>query len=104
MTRLASILLLAFAVSAGPSAACDPEEMIRELRAQCHDVIQSASTLVQPVMSDLSADERAAVDVRLAEAGKFCDSDKYTDGYLLTAKVLRFVGHVEARKGVTPVF
>ena len=31
--KVALILFL----SAGPSAACDPEEMINELRAQCRD-------------------------------------------------------------------
>ena len=36
--KVALILFL----SAGPSAACDPEEMINELRAQCRDAITSA--------------------------------------------------------------
>ncbi|HKG77332.1 MAG TPA: hypothetical protein VKA90_07515 [Beijerinckiaceae bacterium] len=42
MTRLAATFLLAFAVTAGPSAACDPEEMIKELRAQCREAIDAA--------------------------------------------------------------
>src|SRR5262249_38183751 len=36
--KVALILFL----SAGPSAACDPEEMINDLRAQCRDAITSA--------------------------------------------------------------
>jgi hypothetical protein len=36
--KVALILFL----SAGPSAACDPEEMINELRAQCREAIASA--------------------------------------------------------------
>jgi hypothetical protein len=103
MIRLAATFLLAFALTAGPGAACDPEEMIKELRAQCREAVDAASTLIDPVKSDLSASERASVVLRLTEAGKLCDNDKYTDGFVLAAKVVRFAGHLEARKGVMPV-
>jgi hypothetical protein len=103
MTRLAATSLLGFALTVGPSAACDPEEVIKELRAQCHDAIEAASTLIiEPVKSDLSATERASIEVRLTEAGKLCDNDKYTDGFLAAAKVVRFAGYAEARKGMVP--
>ena len=102
MTRIAAVFLLAFALTAGPSAACDPEEMIKELRAQCREAVEAASTLIEPVRSDLSAAERASLDSRFTEAGKLCENDKYTDGFLAAAKVVRFAGHVEARKGVMP--
>jgi hypothetical protein len=92
MPRLAAIGLLAFALTAGPSAACDPEEMIKELRAQCREAIEAASTLIDPVKSDLSVAERASIEGRLTEAGKLCDNDKYTDGFLVAAKVVRFAG------------
>jgi hypothetical protein len=41
-------------LSAGPSAACDPEEMINELRAQCRDAIASAAALMEPIKPALS--------------------------------------------------
>jgi len=104
MNRLIPTFMLAFALTVGPSAACDPEEMIKELRAQCREAIESASTLIDPVKSDLSSAELALIEVQLTEAGKLCGNDKYTDGFLAVAKVVRFAGHVEARKGVTPVF
>jgi len=31
-----------------------------------------------------------------------CNSDKYSEGYTLTAKLARFIGHVEARRGIAP--
>jgi hypothetical protein len=90
-------------LSSGPSAACDPEEMINELRAQCREAITSAVSLIEPMKPELSAVERASVDAKIQEATKLCNSDKYSDGYALSAKLSRFIGHVEARKGIAPV-
>jgi hypothetical protein len=97
--KVALILFL----SAGPSAACDPEEMINELRAQCRDAIASAVTLIEPMKPTLTAPERSTVETKIKEATALCNSDKYSDGYSLTAKLARFIGHLEARKGITPV-
>jgi hypothetical protein len=90
-------------LSSGPSAACDPEEMINELRAQCREAITSAVSLIEPMKPELSAVERASVDAKIQEATKLCNSDKYSDGYALSAKLSRFIGHAEARKGIAPV-
>jgi hypothetical protein len=89
-------------LSAGPSAACDPEEMINELRAQCRDAITSAVALMAPMQGELSLVERASVEGKVKEATGLCNSDRYTDGYTATAKLSRFIGHVEARKGIAP--
>ena len=97
--KAALILLL----SAGPSAACDPEEMINELRAQCRDAITSAVALIEPMKSELSATERASVEAKTKEATALCNADRYSEGYTATAKLSRFMGHVEARKGIAPV-
>src|SRR6266487_4010804 len=56
--KVALILFL----SAGPSAACDPEEMINELRAQCRDAITSAVTLIEPLKPALAAPDRNTVE------------------------------------------
>jgi hypothetical protein len=90
-------------LSAGPSAACDPEEMINELRAQCRDAITSAATLIEPIKSGLTTPERDTVATKIKEATALCNSDKYSEGYTVTAKLLRFIGHLEARKGIAPV-
>jgi hypothetical protein len=90
-------------VSAAPSAACDPEEMINELRAQCRDVIASAVTLMKPMTTELSAGERVSVEAKIKETTMLCNADRYRDGYIAAAKLSRFIGHVEARKGVAPV-
>jgi len=94
---------LIFFVSVGPSAACDPEEMINELRAQCRDAITSAATLIEPIKSVLTTPERDTVATKIKEATALCDSDKYSEGYTVTAKLARFIGHLEARKGIAPV-
>ena len=78
--------------------------MIKELRAQCRESIEAASNSIEPVKKDLSAAEQASIDGRLYEAGQLCDNDKYTDGFVLAAKAVRFAGHVEARKGRAPLF
>src|SRR5215467_8280545 len=96
--KAALILLL----SAGPSAACDPEEMINELRAQCRDAIASAVALIEPMKPALSAPDRSAVEAKIKEATVLCNSDKYSEGYTMTAKLARFIGHVESRKGIAP--
>jgi hypothetical protein len=96
--------LSVLALSAGPSAACDPEEMIKELRAQCEDAVKAAVQLIEPLKADLTAGEHSTIDVRLKQAGSLCNDDKYTDGYAVTVKLARFLGHVEARKGITPSF
>jgi hypothetical protein len=94
---------LILVLSAGPSAACDPEEMINELRAQCRDAITSAVALIEPMKPELSAVERTSVETKVKEATALCNSDRYSDGYTATAKLSRFIGHVEARKGIAPV-
>jgi hypothetical protein len=94
---------LILVLSAGPSVACDPEEMINELRAQCRDAIASAVALMEPMKPDLSAVERASVEAKIKDATTLCNADKYSDGYTATAKLSRFIGHVEARKGIAPV-
>ena len=98
LLKAALILFL----SAGPSAACDPEEMINELRAQCRDAIASAAALMEPMKSTLTAPDRNTVDAKIKEATVLCNSDKYSEGYTLTAKLARFIGHLEARKGIAP--
>jgi hypothetical protein len=90
-------------LSAGPSAACDPEEMINELRAQCRDAITSAATLIEPIKSGLTTPERDTVATKIKEATALCNSDKYSEGYTVTAKLARFIGHLEAHKGIAPV-
>jgi hypothetical protein len=96
--KAALILLL----SAGPSAACDPEEMINELRAQCRDAIASAVALIEPIKPALAAPDRNTVENKIKEATMLCNSDKYSEGYTVTAKLARFIGHVESRKGIAP--
>jgi hypothetical protein len=96
----AGIILM---LSVAPSAACDPEEMINELRAQCRDAVASAVTLIEPMKTELSAGERASVEAKIKEATALCNADRYSDGYTATAKLSRFVGHLEARKGIAPV-
>jgi spore germination protein GerM len=90
-------------LSAGPSAACDPEEMINELRAQCRDAITSAVALIEPMKPALTAPDRNTVETKIKEATELCNSDKYSEGYTVTAKLARFIGHLEARKGIIPV-
>jgi hypothetical protein len=89
-------------LSAGPSAACDPEEMINELRAQCRDAITSAVALIEPLKPALAAPDRNTVESKIKEATVLCNSDKYSDGYTVTAKLARFIGHLEARSGIAP--
>jgi hypothetical protein len=106
MTTMSRQLILKAALilffSAGPSAACDPEEMINELRAQCRDAITSAVALIEPLKPALAAPDRTTVESKIKEATVLCNSDKYSDGYTVTAKLARFIGHLEARSGIAP--
>jgi hypothetical protein len=73
--KVALILFL----SAGPSAACDPEELINELRAQCREAIASAAVLVEPLKSTLTTTERSSIEAKIKEATALCNADKYSD-------------------------
>jgi hypothetical protein len=95
------VALITF-LSVGPSAACDPEEMINELRAQCRGAITSAVALIEPMKPTLTALDRNTVETKIKEATVLCNSDKYSEGYTVTAKLARFIGHVESRRGITP--
>ena len=99
LTLKAALILF---LSAGPSAACDPEEMINELRAQCRDAITSAVALIEPLKPALAAPDRNTVESKIKEATVLCNSDKYSDGYTVTAKLARFIGHLESRRGIAP--
>src|SRR5262245_3383518 len=96
--KVALILFL----SAGPSGACDPEEMINELRAQCRSAITSAIALIESMKPGLAAPDRNTVETKIKEATLLCNSDKYSEGYTVTAKLARFIGHLEAHRGITP--
>ena len=96
--KTAVILLL----STAPTMACDPEEMINELRAQCRAGCASVVALVEPLRAQRTASVRSSVEGRFKEATALCNSDKYTDGYTVSAKLARFVGHLEAQKGIAP--
>jgi hypothetical protein len=98
--KVALILFL----SAGTSAACDPEEMINELRAQCRSAITSAVALIEPMKPALTAPDRNTVETKIKEATVLCNSDKYSEGYTVTAKLARFIGHLGARGGIAPQF
>jgi len=95
---------LILVLSAGPSAACDPEEMINELRAQCRDTISSALTLMQPIKAAMTASESDTVTAKIKEATALCNADKYSEGYALTAKLARYIGHLESQRGIAPAF
>jgi hypothetical protein len=101
--QLALKAALILFISAGPSAACDPEEVINELRAQCRDAIASAVTLIEPIKPALTTPDRNTVEAKIKEATALCNSDKYSEGYTVIAKLARFIGHLEASKGIAPV-
>jgi len=50
----------------------------------------------------LTAPDRNTVEAKVKEATLLCNSDKYSEGYTLTAKLARFIGHLESRRGITP--
>jgi hypothetical protein len=100
--QLALKVALILFISAGPSAACDPEEMINELRAQCRDAIASAAALIEPIKPALTTPDRNTVETKIKEATVLCNSDKYSEGYTVTAKLARFIGHLEANRGINP--
>ena len=61
-----------------------------------------AAALVWGANAQLTASERSSVEDRIKEATALCNADKYTDGYTVSAKLARFVGHLEAQKGIAP--
>jgi hypothetical protein len=101
MHKFLPIVLLGL-VAAGPSVACDPEEMLKELRAHCADAVTASVALIDALRSDLASGEHAAVHARINEAKALCNNDKYGEGFAVAAKLARFAGHVEARKGAAP--
>ncbi len=46
--------------------------------------------------------ERNAVETKVKEATALCNTDKYSDGYTVTAKLARLIGHLEAHRGINP--
>jgi hypothetical protein len=66
--RLLKGALILF-LSTGPSIACDPEEMINELRAQCREGIASVAVLIEPLKPRLTMSERASVLEHVTAAG-----------------------------------
>jgi len=53
--------------------------------------------------AQLTSSERGSVEGRIKEATALCNADKYTDGYIMSARLARYVGHLEAQKGISPV-
>src|SRR6516162_4765205 len=68
-------------LSAGPSIACDPEEMINALRDQCREAIASAAGLIEPLKPQLTSSERSSIEGKIKEGTALCNADKYTDGW-----------------------
>jgi hypothetical protein len=63
----------------------------------------SAVALIEPMKPALATPDRNTVETKIKEATALCNSDKYSEGYTATAKLARFIGHLEARKGIAPV-
>jgi hypothetical protein len=97
--KVALILFL----SAGPSAACDPEEMINELRAQCRGAITSAVALIEPMKPTLTALDRNMVEAKVKEATLLCNSDKYSEGYIRSRQSLRASSVMWSHVGALPL-
>ena len=89
-------------LSAGPSFACDPEEMINALRDQCREAIASAAGLIEPLKPQLTSSERNSIESKIKEGTALCNADKYAGGYTVSAKLARFIGHLEAHRGINP--
>jgi hypothetical protein len=51
----------------------------------------------------LTSSERSSIEGKIKEGTALCNADKYTDGYTVSAKLARFIGHLEAQKGIVPV-
>ena len=51
----------------------------------------------------MTTPDRNTVEAKIKEATVLCNSDKYSEGYTVMAKLARFIGHLEVRKGVAPV-
>jgi hypothetical protein len=51
----------------------------------------------------LTTPDRNTLETKVKEATVLCNSDKYSEAYTVTAKLARFIGHLEARKGIAPV-
>ena len=60
------------------------------------------AALVEPMKPALAAPDRNTVETKIKEATVLCNSDKYSEGYTVTAKLARFIGHLEARRGIAP--
>src|SRR5262249_20679449 len=89
-------------LSAGPSAACDPEVVINKLRAQCRDAITSAFALIETIKPALRMPERNGVKTKGKEATALGNTDKYRDGYTVTPKLARLIGRLDRHRGINP--
>jgi hypothetical protein len=88
-------------LSAGPSSACDPEEMINELRAQCRDAIASAVALIEPMKPALTAPDLNTLETKIKEATALCNSDKYSEGY--TSHKASTIGSILSLRGMRAI-
>jgi hypothetical protein len=52
--------------------------------------------LIEPIKPALTTLERNAVETKVKEATALCNTDKYSEGYTVTAKLARFIGQPRA--------
>ena len=58
--------------------------------------------MIEPIKSALTTPDRNTVEAKIKEATVLCNSDKYSEGYTVMAKLARFIGHLEVRKASPP--
>jgi hypothetical protein len=59
--------------------------------------------VTEALKSTLTTAERISIEAKLKEATALCNADKYRDSYSVKTRLARFIGHLEARKGIAPV-
>ena len=43
--------------------------------------------------------QRNSGEIKINEATALCNADKYREGFTLTAKLARFIGHLKSHRG-----
>lgn len=96
--------LVAVGLLVSPAGACDPDDLIKEFKAICHDFVAATNAGVERVHARLSGEDRQQLEAQTRRALDACEAQTFAEAARHTARLGLLIGHFEAKHGLQASF
>jgi hypothetical protein len=100
MPRFLITGFFALALLSTPAGACDPDDLVKEFKAICHDFVTATNAGVARVHARLSTEDKQQLEAATRLALDACEAQTFSEAARHTARLGILIGHFEARNGL----